>query len=74
MDEEDEFVEVSCDIIRQTQPDNRYGGALLIDAHDGQGEQWIPKSQIKEIRRYDPKVRSASVLMKEWIAKEKGLI
>ncbi len=61
-----EPVEISCQIVRETQ------SAYLIDA--GLKEDvWIPRSQVSEITEPDKK-GLVEVSMPEWLAKEKDLI
>lgn len=59
--------ELSCEFVHET--DN----AILIKDPTNESEHWIPLSQVDEIHR-DKKTNFGTIVMSDWIAKQKGLI
>lgn len=57
---------IACHLVKET--DN----ALLIRDPMSDESHWIPFSQIEEIHR-DPGGKTGTVVMSEWIARQKGL-
>jgi hypothetical protein len=65
--ESKEFVEIACEVRVKTDR------AVLI--HDGRREAWIPHSQIEDPNPEDMDIGShVTLLIHEWLAKDKGLI
>lgn len=60
-----EEVEIACQVKRET------ALAYLVDTGDGQ--HWLPKSQIKDYCA-DKNGVISSVFIPDWLANEKGLI
>lgn len=58
--------EIACEFVHET--DN----AILIKDPMTEEEHWIPLSQVDEIHR-DNKTKSGTLVMSDWIAKQKGL-
>jgi hypothetical protein len=48
------------------------GKALLI--FDGEHQEWVPRSQIGRASEVQEKGDKGSILIPEWLAKEKGFI
>lgn len=61
-----EVYELACR--RLTETDN----AVLIE-DEIHGKLWIPLSQVEEMH-FDTKTHEGTIVMKAWIAKQKGLI
>lgn len=65
--ESKEFCEIACQVRVITDR------AILV--HDGTREAWIPRSQIEDPDPDDLEIgQHITLLIPEWIAKEKGLI
>lgn len=65
MSRDETHTEENVTLLRETDK------AILIEVRGE--EMWIPFSQIDEITRY-PSVSAVDVVMKRWIAREKGLL
>ncbi len=48
------------------------GSAILVIVEDTGEEVWIPRSQVEEIESGNSVI--STIIVKEWIAKEKGII
>lgn len=58
--------QMACQFVRETD-----AAILIIDPASGE-EIWLPLSQVDEIHR-DPNGNSGTIVMSDWIAKQKGL-
>ena len=65
--ESKEYVEIACEV--------RYKTDRAVLIHDGAHEAWIPHSQIEDPAPADMEIGShITLLIPEWLAKDKGLI
>jgi hypothetical protein len=59
------LIEITCEVLRDT--------AKAFQISDGATQAWVPKSQV-EWHPGAPGKKAGTMVMPEWLAKDKGLI